>query len=144
MEVIGQFLATACSTIFGTVFMFYLIALAFDWMSNNKSLSLSRGVLNFSLKVIGAAGKGLVLLSIPLLRNLGEKIVYVVSHYLDKNKQPQQPTISLPQEQSPLITDTSTATTQTSDLPNNNATSTPTKKKSDNPYENPAEPEFVE
>ena len=159
MELITQFLATVCSTIFGTFFMFYLIALAFDVMSGNKSQSMSRAVVSFSLKIIGLAGKGFVLLSIPLLRNVGEKIWYVASYYADKNKQKPHASFSTPtQAGDPTIVEVPFNSDLSPDpvpAPGNDGatgpvddpvkTNTgPAKKKSENPYESPADPEFIE
>lgn len=135
MEVIGQFLATVCSTIFGTIFMVWLIAVAFDHMSSNKSMSLSRGVLNFSLKILGAAGKALLMASIPLVRSVGEKIVYVASYYLDKNKKPQIPSFQTPGQ----IPDAAGPAPPTP--PDE---TTPSKKGAANSYDDPAEPEIIE
>lgn len=154
MELITQFLATVCSTIFGSFFMFYLIALAFDVMTSNKSQSMSRGVVSFSLKIIGFLGKGLVVLSIPVLRNVGEKVWYVASYYADKNKQKTySPAHTIPQNhnqdlQMPEMLDGASPDPASTDdeveVEFDAKKAAPPKKKSDNPYENPADPEFIE
>src|SRR5688572_612240 len=118
--------------IFGLYFLGLLFAFAFSVMSYQKDFKYVKLWNGFWLKLLKMIGEALVKLSIPVLRQIGDKIVYVASHHLDKNKPKTPPTITTSDTGGnvpPPVTPDPTPQQNTA------------KQSSANPYDDPPEPE---
>jgi hypothetical protein len=121
--------------IFGLYFLGLLFAFAFSVMGYHKDFKYVKLWNGFWLKLLKMIGEALVTLSIPVLRQIGDKIVYVASYHLDKNKPKTPPTITTSDTSSnvpPPVTPDPTPQQNT------------TKQSSANPYDDPPEPEIMD
>lgn len=80
MDFIGQ--------IFITIGLFAIILIGFGMLTGVKVEPLISTYLNFIVKMLSIVGEVLTSLAIPVLKHIGEKIVYVSQHYLNKENTP--------------------------------------------------------
>ena len=73
--------------IFWTVVLVGVVLAALGSLAGIKADQLVRTYVNLVVQVVCVIGDILVKLSIPLLKDVGEKIVYVTQHYLNEHKE---------------------------------------------------------
>jgi hypothetical protein len=132
MEVIGN--------VFWSLVLFGIIIVCFGAMAGVKTEGLIRTYLNLMVKILEVIGELLVKLAIPLLKQIGEKIVYVTEHYLQTHPTPKPPQIQNNQQppingETPVVVDVP---------PYAPPKDQPKKGPSANPYDDPPKPEIMD
>lgn len=136
MEFIGH--------IFWTIVLIGIILIGFGMLTGVKIEPLIRTYANFAVQMIAIVGDLLAKLAVPIVKQIGEKIVYVSQHYLNKNK-PQAPSIPPASGQNAQ----QTMYTSSEPEPEPNPVNTPKHEKpakaaSANPYDDPPQPEIMD
>lgn len=120
--------------IVGTLLLFLIILIAFGIMAGQNTDSLARAYVGTVIRIFGAFGQLLARISIPLLKDAGEKIVYV-SHHYQKESQPAPPSAPPPPQPAP---------SGKPPEPPLQPPPPPQPKHSANPYDDPPEPEIMD
>ncbi len=131
MDIIGQ--------IFGTLLLFLIILIGFGMLTGVKVEGLIRTYLNFIVKLLEIAGELLAKLAIPVIKQIGEKIVYVAAHYLEGHKI-QTPVLPTNPQQTPTNNPAPAPQPATQPQPGPQ----PNKQPSANPYDDPPKPEIMD
>lgn len=132
MEIISQ--------IFWSFILFGIIIVCFGAMAGVKTEGLIRTYLNLMVKILEVIGELLVKLAIPILKQVGEKIVEVTEYYLQTHPTPKTPQIPPNTQQVPP----NDAAPDTYVPPYTPPKEKPKKPPSANPYEDPPEPEIMD
>ena len=131
MEIISNFFLQ----IFGLFFLGLVFAFAFGVMTYKNDWKYMVIYTKFCLKLCRMIGEALVKLSIPIVREIGDRIVYVASYHLDKNKPKAQPAIT---------TSDISGNVPPPTAPDPTPQQTTNKQTSANPYDDPPEPEIMD
>lgn len=137
MELIGA--------IFGPIFLLLFIAVGFGMMAGVKADRVVNTFFNVFAQMLLAVGDILVKITIPLLKQLGEKIVYTTKHYLAEQEK-QKPQIAKGQSQDAGDSSASTIKTppEQEPAPKPEKQNKQSKPSSANPYDDPPEPEIMD
>jgi hypothetical protein len=129
--------------LFWSVLLLIFILACFGKMAGLDFTGLLKTYVNFVIQILVVVGEVLVKLAIPVLKQLGEKIVYTTKCYLEEQKkdQPSQIGQDKPVNKETIKTGPGEAAPQESPQPK--AKPQP-KTSSANPYDDPPEPEIMD
>ena len=132
------------SAIFGPIILVLFLLVFFGMIAGVKADRVVSTYLNLVAQVFLIIGQILVKVAIPLLRQLGETIVYTTNHYLaEQKKKKTQISQDEPQNKANLNSATDEAVTQPAPDPPAQSKKEPTPS-SANPYDDPPEPEIMD
>lgn len=128
----------------GPVILLLFVLVFFGMIFGIRSERVISVYLNLALKVLLIVGEVLTKIAVPLLRHLGEKIVYATNHYIAEHKaqkkqiaqdQPEAIGSQSPIVQMPQLQPKDEAKQKEPDV---------AKPSSANPYDDPPDPEIME
>lgn len=131
------------STIFGPIFLVLVLLVFFGMIAGVKADRLVSTYLNLVVQLFVVIGEILIKIAIPVLKQLGERIVYTANHYLAEQKK-HEPQIGQTNTAAPNVAPGNSNVEETQEQMPKDENSDQPKAKSANPYDDPPEPEIMD
>lgn len=127
----------------GQIVLVLMLLTFFGMIFGVKSDRVVTTYLNLLMKVLEVIGELLIKLAIPLLKQIGEKIVYTTNHYLAEHQKKQPPQIADEKTITKETVSMSSSAPSSEEAPASKA-KPQAKPASANPYDDPPEPEIMD